>query len=100
MDEPNLQLIKYISADKSSINFGRYTDRKLDELYEKQARATNAKDRARFIREFEAHALQQAYTFPTIWWHRIIVQWKQLKGWDITPSHYLNQDLADVWLNQ
>ena len=22
----------------------------------------------------------------------------QLKGWEITPSHYLNQDLADVWL--
>jgi peptide/nickel transport system substrate-binding protein len=100
MDEPNLQLIKYISADKTSINFGRYNDRKLDELYEKQARATDPKERYRLIREFETHALEQAYTFPHIWWHRIIVQWKQLKGWDITPSHYLNQDLADVWLNQ
>jgi peptide/nickel transport system substrate-binding protein len=100
MDEPNLQLIKYISADKSSINFARYNDRKLDELYEKQARATNTQERRRLIREFETHALQEAYTFPTIWWHRIIVQWKQIKGWDITPSHYLNQDLADVWLNE
>ncbi len=100
VDDPSLQLIKFISADKSSINFGRYNDRKLDELYEKQARATDPKERYRLIREFEAHALQEAYTFPTIWWHRIIVQWKQIKGWDITPSHYLNQDLADVWLNQ
>jgi peptide/nickel transport system substrate-binding protein len=99
MDEPNLQLIKYISADKSSINYGRYNDRKLDELYEKQIRATDPKERARLIREFETHALTQAYTVPTIWWHRIIVTWKQLKGWAITPSHYLNQDLADVWLD-
>jgi peptide/nickel transport system substrate-binding protein len=98
MDEPNLQLIKYISADKSSINYGRYNDRKLDELYAKQSAATDPAERVKLIREFERHALQEAYTIPTIWWHRIIVSWKQLRGWDITPSHYLNQDLADVWL--
>lgn len=100
MDEPNLQLIKYISADKSSINYGRYNDRKLDELYDKQSSATDQKVRRRLIREFEQRALEQAYTIPTIWWHRIIVNWKQLKGWSITPSHYLNQDLADVWLSE
>lgn len=100
MDEPNLQLIKYISADKSSINYGRYQDRTLDELYEKQSRTTDIAERKKLVREFEKRALEQAYTIPTMWWHRIIVNWKQLKGWDITPSHYLNQDLADVWLDQ
>ena len=25
---------------------------------------------------------------------------KKLRTWEITPSHYLNQDLADVWLDQ
>ena len=98
MDEPNLQLIKYISADKSSINYGRYNDRKLDELYARQSAATDPAERVKLIREFEKYALEQAYTVPTIWWHRIIVNWKQMRGWDITPSHYLNQDLADVWL--
>ena len=100
MDEPNLQLIKYISADKSSINYGRYQDRKLDELYEKQSAASDVNERKKLIRQFEQHALEQAYTIPTVWWHRIIVNWKQMKGWDMTPSHYLNQDLADVWLDQ
>jgi peptide/nickel transport system substrate-binding protein len=99
VDDPNLQLIKYISADKSTINYGRYNDRKLDDLYEKQNRTADPKERYRLLREFEKHALDQAYTIPTIWWHRIIVHWKQMKGWDITPSHYLNQDLADVWLD-
>lgn len=100
MDEPNLQLIKYISADKSSINYGRYTDRILDDLYERQKRATDPKVRYQLLRQFESRALSEAYTIPTIWWHRIIVHWQQLKGWDITPSHYLNQDLTDVWLDQ
>ena len=25
---------------------------------------------------------------------------QKLKGWHITPSHYVGQDLADVWLQQ
>ncbi|MCC7016339.1 MAG: ABC transporter substrate-binding protein [Rhodospirillales bacterium] len=100
MDEPNLQLIKYISADRSSINYGRYKDRKLDELYDKQSRTIDTKARYQLIREFEKYALEQAYTVPTLWWHRIIVYWKQIKGWDMSPSHYLGQDLAAVWLDQ
>jgi len=99
-DDPNLQLIKYISADKSTINYGRYNDRKLDDLYEKQSRELDPKKRYALLREFEKHALTEAYTFPTIWWHRIIVNWKQIKGWYMSPSHYINQDLQDVWLDQ
>ena len=100
MDEPNLQLLKYISADKSTINYGRYQDRTLDDLYEKQIRATSTAERKKLLRAFEQRVFDQAYTFPTIWWHRIIVVWDQLKGWHMSPSHYLNQDLADVWLEQ
>jgi peptide/nickel transport system substrate-binding protein len=100
VDDPNLQLAKYISADKSPINYGRYNDRKLDELYQKQKGELDNKKRYAILRDFEKHALTEAYTFPTIWWHRIIVHWKQLKGWYMSPSHYLNQDLQDVWLDQ
>jgi peptide/nickel transport system substrate-binding protein len=100
MDDPNIQLVKYLSHDKSPINYGRYKDAKLDELYEKQKRATDAKQRAQFVREFEQRVLSEAYTVPTIWWHRIIVHSAQMKGWEITPSHYLNQDLTDVWVSE
>ncbi|MGQ0663369.1 MAG: ABC transporter substrate-binding protein [Pseudomonadota bacterium] len=100
MDEPNVQLIKYLSADKSSINYGRYVDRTLDELYERQKRATDPKQRYALVREFETRALHESYAFSTLWWHRTIVHSAQVKGWEITPSHYLNQDLADVWLDQ
>ena len=100
MDEPNLQLIKYLSDDKSEINYAGYVDRKLDELYDKQSGELDHKKRYVLLREFEKHELEQAYIIPTIWWHRIIVHDKRLKGWKITPSHYLNQDLAGVWLDQ
>lgn len=100
MDEPNLQLLKFLSADKSPINYSGYIDRKVDYLYEKQSGELDKKQRYATLRELERYVLDQAYIIPTLWWHRIIVQNKALKGWQITPSHYLNQDLADVWLDQ
>ena len=100
MDEPNLQLQKFLSHDKSAINYAGQTDRTLDELYDKQSGELDKKKRAAFLRDFEKRALEQSYTIPTIWWHRIIVLNRQLKGWHITPSHYVGQDLADVWLQQ
>ena len=100
VDDPNLQLAKYISAKRSPINYGRYQDAKLDQLYDAQKGELDEKKRYAILRQFEQHALTEAYTFPTIWWHRIIVNWKQIKGWHMSPSHYLNQDLQDVWLDQ
>jgi peptide/nickel transport system substrate-binding protein len=100
MDEPNLQLQKYLSHDRSTINYAQQTDRVLDELYDKQSGELDKKKRFAILRDFEKRALDQAYTIPTIWWHRIIVSHKQMKGWNITPSHYVGQDLADVWLDQ
>jgi peptide/nickel transport system substrate-binding protein len=100
MDEPNLQLQKYLSHDRAAINYAQQTDRVLDELFDKQSGELDKKKRYAILREFEKRALDQAYTVPTIWWHRIIVHHKVMKGWHITPSHYVGQDLSDVWLDQ
>jgi peptide/nickel transport system substrate-binding protein len=98
MDEPNLQLLKYLSHDRSTINYAQQTDRTLDDLFDKQSGELDKKKRYAILREFERRALEEAYTIPTIWWHRIIVTHRNLKGWHITPSHYVGQDLTDVWL--
>jgi hypothetical protein len=34
------------------------------------------------------------------WWNRIVATSSKLKGWNITPSHFLGQDLTDVWINR
>jgi len=99
MDEPDYQLIKFISRHKSPINYARYVDPVVDDLYEKQGRATDPKERLKLIRQIEKRVLdEQAYQFHVLWWQRIIPHWDRVKGWKITPSHYLNQDLRDVWL--
>jgi len=100
MDEPNLQLVKYLSPKRSPLNYTGFGDPKLDELYDRQSVEFDKKKRYALEREFEKRALEDAFTVPTIWWHRIIVHDKRLKGWKITPSHYLNQDLVNVWLDQ
>jgi len=100
MDEPNLQLQKFLSHDKSAINYaGRPTACSMTFTTNSQANSTR-RSASRCYAKFERRALDQAYTIPTIWWHRIIVLNKQLKGWHITPSHYVGQDLADVWLDK
>jgi peptide/nickel transport system substrate-binding protein len=99
IDEPDLELPKFISSDRSPINTGRYTDRTLDELFEAQSRATDVESRRKLIGQFERRVLdEQAHYLPTLWWHRIVPHSSAVKGWKITPSHYLNQDLRDVWL--
>lgn len=99
MDEPDLQLQKFLSSDKSPLNYARYKDSVLDDLYEKQGRATNPKERLKLLRQFEKRVLdEQSYQFHILWWQRIIPHWAKVKGWKITPNHYVNQDLRDVWL--
>ena len=99
MDEPDLQLQKFLSSDKSPLNYARYKDSVLDDLYEKQGRATNPTERLKLLRQFEKRVLdEQSYQFHILWWQRIIPHWAKVKGWKITPNHYVNQDLRDVWL--
>jgi peptide/nickel transport system substrate-binding protein len=100
VDEPTLQLVKYISRDRSPINYTRATDRTLDELYDKQRRETDLTKRRALVREFEKRELEEAYMVPTLWYQRIVVTTAALKGWKVTPSYLIGNDLAAVWLDR
>ena len=96
MDEPDLELSKFLSVDRSSTNYARFTDRTLDELYDKQTREQDPEKRKQLIWEFERRVLdEQAYIALTPWWQRIIPHSSKMKGWKILPSHYLNQELVE-----
>jgi hypothetical protein len=43
---------------------------------------------------------QRAHQLVVTWWHRIVPMRSYVKGWKISPSHYLNQDLANIWLDK
>lgn len=98
-DDPNIQLAKYVSPDLSSVNFSGATDRFLDALYIGQAMTANPIERAKIVRAFEQHAFTQAYTVPLLWWNRTVALSPRLHGWSVTPSHFIGQDLTDVWLD-
>jgi len=97
--EPDLDLYKFVSRDKNPANYSRYTDRTLDELYDKQSRATDPEERKKLIRQFERRLLdEEARYMMTLQWHRIVPHSAKVRGWQITPSHYLNNTLDVVWL--
>jgi len=74
-------------------------DKVLDDLYEKQSRTTDAGERRRLIREFEKRLLDdETHYIPTLQYHRIIPHRAKVRGWTITTSHCINQQLDTVWL--
>jgi peptide/nickel transport system substrate-binding protein len=97
--EPDLDLARFVS--KSDANYGKHKDTVIDELYQKQARATDAEERKKYLRAFEKRLLdEEAHVIYTLQWHRIIPHNSKVKGWTITPSHYLNNQLDVVWLGE
>ncbi len=99
LDEPDLQLGKFLSANRSPANFGRYNDPVLDDLYDRQSREQNVEARKQLVWQYERYVLdEQVYAMTVLWWHRIIPHSAKVHGWKITPNHYVNQDLATVWL--
>jgi peptide/nickel transport system substrate-binding protein len=97
VDEPTYQFARHLSVDLSS-NRGKYTDRELDKMFEAQKDATDPAERYRLVRVFENRMLTEAYTVPLLWWQRIVVMRANVKGWGMTPSHLIGQDLETVWL--
>ena len=85
-DDPTIQLARYVSRDLSPINHSGSTDRFLDALYIGQALSTDPLQRAKIVRAFERHALNDAYTVPLLWWNRIVVTGEKFKGWNMSPS--------------
>ncbi|HKW53989.1 MAG TPA: hypothetical protein VJO12_09870, partial [Stellaceae bacterium] len=100
VDEPSVQFTHYLSHDLAPDNVSRAIDRTLDELYERQLRATDVAERAKLVHEFEERVLRQAYVAPVSWGYRITPLAAKVMGYITTPSHFLNQDLAEVWLAQ
>lgn len=99
-DEPNLFYIRLLSHGRSPISFSGHTDSMLDDLFDQQKRALDRSERRRLVYAFESRALRQAYNVPLLWWQRIVVHHRKIKGWRLYASHLLGQDLAEVWLDQ
>ena len=98
---PLLDVQKFLPGSVYTENYGNYEDPKEVDLYNKMLDETDAKKQRALMREYEKYVLDtQVHAIMTPWWYRIIPMRSYVKGWKISPSHYLNQDLANVWLDK
>jgi len=94
---PVLDTGKYLPHTVYPENFGGYDDSNSIELYEKMQLETDPKAQRAAMRAYEKHTLDtEAHAIVTPYWYRIVLERSYIKGWKISPSHYLNQDLDNV----
>jgi peptide/nickel transport system substrate-binding protein len=99
--EPDIDLQKFQSTGISDNNYSKYKDPVLDDLFLRQARAMDPEERKRLLRALEKRLLdEEVHYFYTLQWHRIVPHSAKLRGWTVTPAHYLNQQLDTVWLTE
>ena len=97
--EPDMDLHWYLTT--SPVNFSKHKDTVMDDLYTRQSRAIDPEERRKILRAFEKRLYDEEVHFiHTFQWHRIVPHSARVKGWTITPSHYLNQQLDTVWLSE
>jgi peptide/nickel transport system substrate-binding protein len=98
---PLLDVQAYLPSSVYAANYGYYEDQQELDRYGKMLRETDfAKQRA-LMREFEKYVVDtEAHEIWVVWWYRIIPHRSYVKGWKISPSHFINQDLATVWLDK
>jgi peptide/nickel transport system substrate-binding protein len=92
--------VKFLSKKATSLGYSGHEDDKLDAMYDRQRRIIDPVERTRLVREMDTYALTQAYAVPLLWTNRIVVMPKVVRGWHMTPTHYLSQDLVEVWLDR
>ncbi len=95
---PLLDVQRYLP--NYAANYGQFEDQQAIDIYDKMLRETDfAKQRA-LMRAFEKQVLdREAHEIFLLWWYRMVPYHSYVKGWKISSSHYLNQDLATVWLD-
>ena len=99
-DDPTAQFNTLLSKHISAIAYSRHGDTKLDDLFTRQSQIVDRAERLKLVNEFERYALGQAYNVPLLWYQRIVVNNKKVKGWHLTPSHFTGQNLVNVWLDE
>jgi peptide/nickel transport system substrate-binding protein len=97
---PLLDGTKYLPHSVSTANYGNYDDAKEIDIYDRMLRETDFARQRDLMRQFEKLVLDtEAHEMFLLWRYRIVPYRSYVKGWKISPSHYVNQDLATIWLD-
>jgi peptide/nickel transport system substrate-binding protein len=98
---PPLDVQKVLPGSIDGENYGHYEDPHEVELYDAMLHETDPQKQRAAMRKFEDYVLdEQAHMVWAMWWHRIVPYRSYLKGFKIAPTHFINQDLARLWLDR
>jgi peptide/nickel transport system substrate-binding protein len=98
---PLLDVQRYLPGSVYAANYANFEDREEVALYDTMLHETHLEKQRSVMREFEKHVLDtEAHDIFLLWWFRTVPYHSYVKGWKISPSHYLNQDLATIWLDR
>jgi peptide/nickel transport system substrate-binding protein len=98
---PLMDIQKFLPASIDGENYARYEDKEAVALYDKLLHETDPAKQRAAMRDFEKYMLDtQAHAMWVLWWHRIVPYRSYVKGWKIGPTHFINQDLARIWLDK
>jgi len=98
---PLLDVQKALPASVDSENYGNYEDPQEVDLYEKLLHELDPVRQRLLMRRFEKYVLdEQSHMIWILWWHRIVPYRSYVKGFKISPTHFINQDLAQIWLDK
>jgi peptide/nickel transport system substrate-binding protein len=98
---PLADIGKYLPHSISNSNYGNFDDQQEIDLYNRLLPELDKSNQRLLLREFEKHVLDdQAHAIFLLWWYRIVPHHAYVKGWKISPSHYVNQDLGTIWLDK
>ena len=96
---PIADVSKYLGS--AGNNYGHYEDSVLEELYDRMLKSGDEAEQRKIMRQYELRALDELSHFGiTLWWYKINPHRSYVKGWKVAPSHYLNQQLDNVWLDK
>ncbi|HZK90899.1 MAG TPA: ABC transporter substrate-binding protein [Stellaceae bacterium] len=98
---PLMDIQKFLPSSVDAENYARYEDKEAVDLYDKVLRETDPAKQRAAMRDFEKYMLDtEAHAMWVLWWHRIVPYRSYVKGWKIGPTHFINQDLARIWLDK
>ncbi len=98
---PLLDGTKYLPHSVSDANYGNYDDPTEIDIYNRMLREPNFARQRDLMRQLEKRVLDtEAHEAFLLWRYRIVPYRSYVKGFKISPSHYVNQDLATIWLDK
>src|SRR5206468_1350524 len=96
---PVLDIGAYLPS--SDENYGFYDDPQVTAIHDKLLHESDPQKQHALMVDFQKQVMDtEAHATKVIWWNRIVPYRSYVKGWKISPSHFLNQDLSTVWLDK